>query len=382
MTSAVTLSCTKAGQSAKKVVHKLISLASLGLCAVSTFAQSQAADIVRFDPALDSIISRSARLDVVKSGFEFTEGATWIVSGGVGRLYFTDIVANKIFSYTPKTGSVQVFADRAGYKGDFDGIAVMSVGSVRDNGFDPKDPRYKLYAMIGPDGLGVDREGRLLVCTFAGRSVVRYNKDHSITMLADRWEGKRFDGPNDIAVRKDDSIYFTDMVGGMRGQDKDPSREMPSMGIYRIKDGKVTRILDNLAWANGLAFSLDEKWMYANNTKVRNDISRYRVLPDGTVDPHGEVIADMNVLQKEKNLGEGKGNGDGLRVDSRGNIWCAGPGGIWIFSAEGKPFGLIRTPEIVANFNFGDDDLKTLYLNGRTTLYRMRVEVEGRPTGK
>jgi gluconolactonase len=362
--------------------QKLISLSYFGLCALSVLAQSPTADVVvRFDPALDSIVSHSARLNAIKSGFEFTEGATWIVDHGVGKLYFTDIVENKIFTYTPKTNQFQLFADRAGYKGDFDGVAVMSVGSVRDNGFDPKDPRYKVYAMIGPDGLGVDPEGRLLVCTFAGRSIVRYNKDHSITVLADRWEGKRFDGPNDIAVRKDGSIYFTDMVLGMRGQDKDPSREMTSMGIYRIKDGKVTRILANLAWANGLAFSTDENWLYANNTRVRNDISRYRVLADGTVDPQGEVIADMNILQKERNLGEGKGGADGLRVDSRGNIWCAGPGGIWIFSALGKPLGLIRTPEIVANFNFGGADLKTVYMNGRTTLYSMRVETAGQPSG-
>ena len=361
---------------------KLASISCLGFALNPAFAQPAPANIVvRFDPGLDSIIPPSARLEVVKSGFDFTEGATWIVEHGVGKLYFTDIVANKIFTYTPATNSLQVFADRAGYSGNFDGVAVMSVGSVRDNGFDPKDPRYKLYALIGPDGLGVDREGRLLVCTFAGRSVVRYNKDHSITVLADHWNGKHLDGPNDIAVSKDGAIYFTDMVLGMRGQEKDPSREMSSMGIYRIKNGRVTRILDGLVWANGIAFSPDEKWLYANNTKVRNDISRYRVLLDGTVDSHGEVIADMNALQKEKHLGEGKGVADGLRVDSQGNIWCAGPGGLWIFSAQGKALGLIRTPEIVANFNFGNADLKTVYLNGRTTLYRMRVETAGPPTG-
>jgi gluconolactonase len=290
---------------------------------------------------------------------------------------FVDIPGNKLYKLVPSTGELTVFADKAGYSGEITGIEMLTVGSIKDNQLDPSNPRYRRFSNMGPDGLGIDHEGRLIVCTYAGRSMVRYEKDGKITLLADRWDGKRFDGTNDIAIPKDDSIYFTDTISGMREMEKDPSREMDSMGIYRIKDGKVTRILHGLAYANGLAFSPDEKWLYANNTIKKNDISRFKVLADGNVDQNGELLIDLDAVHTKEGRSPERGGTDGLRVDSAGNLWSTGPGGVWIISPEGKHLGTILVPEPVANLTFGDPDFKTVYLNARTTIYKIRVLTPG-----
>jgi gluconolactonase len=361
-----------------KIFRSLLS-ASLILAASTLVAQTpDSHPVLKVDPSLDAIISSDAKLEIVKRGpFNFTEGATWVQHGKDGHLMFVDIPGNKIYKLVPSTGELTVFADKAGYSGELTGVELLTVGSIKDNQLDPKDPRYRRFSNMGPDGLGIDHEGRLIVCTYAGRSMVRYEKDGKITLLADRWDGKRFDGTNDIAITRDDSIYFTDTISGMRDMDKDVSREMTSMGIYRIKDGKVTRILHDLTYANGLAFSPDEKWLYANNTLKRNDISRYKVNPDGTVDQNGELLIDLDAVHKKEGRPVERGGTDGLRVDSVGNLYSTGPGGVWIISPEGKHLGTILVPEPVANLTFGDPDFKTVYLNARTSIYKIRVLTPG-----
>jgi gluconolactonase len=361
--------------------NSVLQIAACSFLALSATLIAQTPDphpVVKLDPSLDSFISPDAQLEIVKRGpFNFTEGATWVQHGKDGHLMFVDIPGNKIYKLVPSTGELTVFADKAGYAGEITGVEMLTVGSIKDNQLDPKDPRYRRFSNMGPDGLAIDHEGRLIVCTYAGRSMVRYEKDGHITLLADRWDGKRFDGTNDIAIAKDDSIYFTDTISGMRDMEKDPAREMTSMGIYRIKDGKVTRVLHDLAYANGLAFSPDEKWLYANNTIKKNDISRFKVLPDGNIDQNGELLIDLDAEHKKEGRPEERGGTDGLRVDSAGNLWSTGPGGVWIISPEGKHLGTILVPEPVANLNFGDPDYKTLYLNARTTIYKIRLLVAG-----
>jgi len=320
--------------------------------------------VVRLDPALDALISPDARLERVVGGFGFTEGALWVQKGKRGHLLFSDIPANVIYRWIPGDNAASVHLERSGYTGR----DIWRVGFIQTNGKERDDPLFEEFPMIGSNGLALDREGRLIIATWAGRSIDRIEKDGRRTVLADRYEGKRFGGTNDVVVKRDGSIYFTDTFGGLRLREKDPKRELQANGVYRIKDGKVTLIIDDIPNTNGLAFSPDEKYLYTNGSRDRY-VKRYEVRPDGTV-TNGRMFIDMS---KE----EARGITDGLRVDVKGNLWETGPGGVWIISPEGKPLGTIRTPELAANVEFGDADRKTLYIAARTSIYRIRVNVPG-----
>lgn len=325
--------------------------------------------VVTLDPALDALISPDAKVELVKTGFGFTEGTNWVQKGKTGYLLFTDIPANVINKMTPD-GTVTVFAEHVGYSGPITGFEMVTVGGLSDNGKDPKDPRYRRFVMVGADGLTLDNEGRVIVCTFAGRSVVRIEKNGKRTVLADHYEGKRLDGPNDAVVKKDGAIYFSDTLSGLRYREKDPTREMDSDDYYMIKDGKLTRVISDIKIPNGLAFSPDEKILYANGGRD-NYIRRYDVQPDDTL-ANSRLLIDLSVDKTP-------GATDGMRVDSRGNIYTSGPGGIWIVSPEGKHLGTILTPERVANLTFGDPDFRTLYIAARTSIYKIRVLTPGQP---
>src|SRR5262249_30684404 len=197
--------------------------------------------------------------------------------------------------------------------------------------------------------------------------------DGKRTVLADRYEGKRFGGTNDVVVKKDGAIYFTDTFGGLRQRDKDPRRELDFNGVYRWKDGKLTLVVNDVPNTNGLAFSPDEKILYVNGSRDRY-VKRYDVKADGTLD-NGQMLIDMRG-EKEPGIT------DGLRVDVKGNLWETGPGGIWIITPEGKHIGTIKTPELSANVEFGDRDHKTLYIAARTSIYKIRLNVEGIPAGR
>jgi gluconolactonase len=335
--------------------------------------------VIRLDPALDSIISTNAKVEVVKRGFGFTEGTVWVQHGKEGYLLFTDIPANVINKMTPD-GKVSVFLDRAGYVGPITGVEMESVGSINDNHKDRgepgrrgPDPLYRQFVNIGADGLAVDLEGRVIVCTYAGRSMIRIEKDGKRTLLADRYEGKRFNGTNDVVVKKDGAIYFTDSYGGLRYGAKDPLKEVDNPAVFMIKDGRLTRVVDDMPSVNGLAFSPDEKYLYVNTGGSGNSIRRYEVQPDGTV-KNGQLFFDLR-----KDPDKSFGYTDGMRVDSKGNVYPTGPGGIWIISPEGKHIGSIRIPEKTSNLTFGDADFKTLYAAGMTSIYKIRVLIPGIP---
>jgi gluconolactonase len=198
---------------------------------------------------------------------------------------------------------------------------------------------------------------------------VRIEKDGSRTTLADRFEGKRFGGPNDVAVRQDGSVYFTDTFGGMLKADKDPSKELPSVGIYMVREGRVSLLINDIASPNGLAFSPDERVFYANGGRQRF-IRRYDVKPDGTLQ-NPSVLIDLNAEKAP-------GITDGMKTDRDGNIWTTGPGGVWVISPAGKPLGRIAVPELAANLTFGGPDGKTLFIAARTSIYAMRVNASGR----
>ena len=222
------------------------------------------------------------------------------------------------------------------------------------------------------NGLTLDRQGRLVIATWAGRSIDRIEHDGRRTVLADRWEGKRFGGTNDVIVKKDGTIYFTDGFGGLRLREKDPGREIFSNGVYMIRNGAVTRVIGDMPNTNGVVLSPDEKILYANGSRDRY-VKAYDVKPDGTL-ANGRMLIDMN-------SDPARGITDGLRVDVKGNLWETGPGGVWIITPAGKHIGTIRTPELSANVEFGDRDHKTLYIAARTSIYRIRVNVAFQPTG-
>jgi gluconolactonase len=290
-----------------------------------------------------------------------------VPQGKSGFLIFSDIPANVVDKMTPD-GTVSVYLNQSGYHGPINGYNMLTLGVEGSNGKDPSDPLFRRIVQLGSDGLTIDPQGRLVLCTYSGRSIERIEKNGKRTVLADRYEGKRFGGPNDVVVKNDGTIYFSDTFGGMRGKDKDPSKELESQAIYMIKDGKVSLAIKDIPTPNGMAFSPDEKYFYANGSAV-NYIRRYTVQPDDTL-TDGQLVIDLSTNKTP-------GFTDGMRVDAKGNVYTAGPGGVWIVSPEGKHLGTIRVPEVVANLTFGDPDYQTLYITARTTIYKIRVNTPG-----
>jgi gluconolactonase len=345
---------------------KRISIAALALLSVPAIALAEPAGapgVERLDPALDALVSADAKVELVKGGFGFTEGPVWVQKGREGYLLFTDIPGNVVWKLTPD-GKSSVFLTQVGYVGP----EPWRWGSLQNNGRDRSDPKFEEFGMIGADGLALDPQGRLIMATFAGRSIVRVERNGKRTVLADRYEGKRFGGPNDLVARRDGAIYFTDTFGALRLRDKDPRRELEAQGVYRWKDGRVTRVASDMPNVNGLAFSPDEKYLYVNGSRD-NYINRYEVRPDGTL-ANGKKLIDLNGSTE-------RGITDGMRVDQNGNIYETGPGGVWVISPDGRHLGTIRAPEQSTNIGFGDADRKTLYIAARTGIYRVRVNTPG-----
>ena len=316
--------------------------------------------VVRLDPGLDSLVSADAKLEVVKRGFGFTEGPNWIQHGKTGYLLFADIPNNVINKITPE-GELSVYLEHSGYNGPWNGFTMTTVGG----GTGTNGP----FIQLGADGMTVDHQGRIILCTFGDRSLVRVEKDGKRTVLADSYEGKRFNGPNDVVVKKDGAIYFTDTFSGLRNGGSAPNKGLDFQGVFRYKDGKLD-LITKLPIANGLAFSPDEKYLYANGSGD-NYIRRYVMNPDGTVGD-SKVLIDLSG-------DKARGKTDGMRVDSQGNIYSTGPGGIWIISPEGKHLGTILVPENAENVTFGDPDWKTLYIAAFRTIYKIRVLTPGLP---
>jgi gluconolactonase len=325
--------------------------------------------VVRLDPALDALVSGDAKLERVATGFGFTEGNIWVSQGKSGSksgyMLFSDIPANVIYKMTPD-GKSSIHMEKSGYtKPD-----IWRVGFIQTNGKERSDPAFEEFPMIGSNGLALDRQGRLIIATWAGRSIDRIESNGKRTVLADSYDGKRFGGTNDVVVKKDGAIYFTDTFGGLRLREKDPRKELDFNGVYMWKDGKLTLLIKDIPNTNGLAFSPDEKYLYVNGSRDKY-VKRYDVKPDGTL-ANGTMFIDISSDPTP-------GITDGLKVDVKGNVWETAAGGVWIISPEGKHLGTIRTPELAANVEFGDADHKTLYIAARTSIYKIRVNVPGIP---
>lgn len=306
-------------------------------------------EIVKVDPALDQIIAPGTQLEKIAGGFLFTEGPVWVPATATasGYLLFSDPNANTIYRWSPD-GQVSVFRTKSGYSG-------FDVGE---------------YHQPGSNGLTLDGKGRLTINQHGNRRVIRVEPRGNITVLAERYEGKRLNSPNDLVYRSDGTLYFTDPPFGLPKVFDDPRKELPYSGVYCVKDNQVKLVGTDLDAPNGLALSPDAKTLYVNNwNDKRKVILRYDVNPDCTLS-NGRLFFDMTNAPGSDAL-------DGLKVDQRGNVYSTGPGGLWILSSEGKQLGLIKGPEDPHNMAWGDDDGKTLYIAALTGIYRLRMNVAG-----
>jgi gluconolactonase len=311
----------------------------------TSIAQSEVppGSIDRLDPALDGLIPQGAQLEKVAGGFIFTEGPVWRPSMG---LWFSDVIGDVVRQWSPDGKVIEI---------------------LHPMGFAPEMRAGR--GLIGPNAMVADQDGALLLCEHANRRIVRITKDMLISVLVDRYQGKRLNSPNDLVYRSDGSLYFTDPPYGLPKEDNDPAKELPFNGVFRLSHGKLQLVVKDMTRPNGIAFSPDQKTLYISNSDPARKIwMMYDVAPDGTV-RNGRLMADATASKDS-------GNPDGMKLDIQGNIYGAGPGGLWIFSGAGKHLGTIRTPEVVSNCAWGDDG-KTLYITARTSVYKIKLSVPG-----
>jgi gluconolactonase len=323
------------------------------------FLQGQPAppigNVRRLDPALDNLISPLAKVERVASGFGFTEGPLWVRRDG--SLLFSDLPNNAIMQWT-QDGKVTVFRKP------------VFVGS------------YPAGTQVGSNGLTLDPEGFLISAEHGNRRIARTELvrnrepvyDGPVIVLADHYEARRLNSPNDVISKRNGDIYFTDPPGLYRNFPEEPDapkQELNFNGLYRITAaGKLELLARDIPFPNGLAFAPDEKKLYVSNTRPEKKWMVYDVKPDGGI-ANGRVFLDMT---RES----GEGVPDGMKVDEEGNLYATGPGGVLVVSPKGKHLGTIELPEIPSNCALGDADGQSLFITARTSVYRIRLKVPGR----
>ena len=373
----------------------ILAAMAAGVAWVSVLAAAPptvAMNVERMDPALDLIVPAQPVLERIVTGpghraaelqrrFRWTEGPVWIPGSALSRvgavfssehrhelretgyLLFAEIPSNSIQKWKPGQG-VSVFLQPSGYKGK--------------EPFPGPEP--------GSNGMTLDSRGRLTVAGHAQRDVWRLehiDPKAQLTVLADTYEGKQLNSPNDLTYKSDGSLYFTDPPYGLPGLDKNPDKHLPFSGVYRVRDAeaqkpgappdhaKLQLLVKDLPRPNGIAFSPDEKYLYVDNSEPQKIWMRYTVQPDGTL-ADGKLLFDATSDPRP-------GAPDGMKVDEKGDIYSAGPGGVWIFSPEGKHLGTLDIPERVGNVAWGGADHKTLYIAASSSIYRIKLTVAGIP---
>jgi len=322
-------------------------------------------NITRSDPGLDAIVDANTKAELLATGFGLNEGPVWVREGQSGYLLVGGLLDNVIYKIAADK-TVSVFMESAGYTGD----------DVNHSGTQTRSGRSHVL-LIGPSCASLDSQGRLIWCADNDRAVMRLEKDGKTrTVLSSGSnDGKRFSGPNDIVVAKDDAVYLTDNDFGLRDGGKNPDKQLPN-GIWRIKDGKSTMVLDATVLGgipNGIVLSPDEKYLYAN---AGQRMMRYEVKGDGSIGP-GSLFT------------QGPGIADGMKVDTVGNVYStsgAGPGIVRITAPSGTLLGYLNLPIVggepkrqicATNVAFGDLDAKSLYVTACDHVYRIRLKVAG-----
>jgi len=297
--------------------------------------------ILRLDPGLDAVIAPGTEIERVATGFTFTEGPLW----REGKLWFSDVRGDKLRAVTPD-GKVQLLLDNSG------GVRAKTPGLDQ-----------------GSDGMTPDKDGSVLVCLQGGRKVVRLDDQMHETVIFDSWQGKKLNSPNDIVFAPDGSLWFTDPPFGLKGMDKSPEKELPFNGVFRYAHGKLTPVITDLTLPNGIGFSPNGRILYVSNSGPKMFVNAYDVGRDGN-------LSNPRILISYPDHSAGSGVPDGLKVDTAGNIWTTGPGGIRIVTPQGKVLGQIRLPEVAANLNFAEDG-RTIYITASTSIYRLRIRIPG-----
>lgn len=308
-----------------------------------------AAKIVRLDPAFDKLVPANARVEKLVDGHKWTEGPVW--NRKERYLLFSDIPNNAIIKWQEGKGE-SLYMQPAGY-----------TGKEPFTGYEP-----------GTNGLTYDSEGRLVACEHGDRRVSRLEADGKTkTTLADKYNGKRLNSPNDLVYKSNGDLYFTDPPYGLPKQMDDPARELDFCGVYRLsKDGKLTLLTKEITRPNGIALSPDEKKLYVASSDPNKAIWMvYDAQPDGTI-ANGKVFFDATAWAREKR----PGLPDGMKVDKDGNLFATGPGGVLVFSPEGKHLGTFDTGVPTSNVAWGDDG-STLYITANTALLRVKLNTKG-----
>ena len=354
----------------RAVAMTCLALAAAGGRSAPVPEAARAFSITRMDPAMDALIAPDAKLITVASGFGFSDGPVWIraKNGAPGYLLVSSIIGNVIYKVTP-SGQVTVLRDDAGYSGDdfaHDG-KLSYIGRLH-------------IILIGPNCTGVDPAGRLVWCAGQDRVIKRVEQDGTAGVLIDRGEGKRFNGPNDVAIAADGAIYFTDSDVGLRGGIKGGLAEMPN-AVWRWKDGRTTKVVTSSELGsepNGIALSPDDKYLYlsAGIAPPQSRIMRYPIKADGSVGPGVPFT-------------QGDGIGDGMKTDRLGNLYSTGPltATVRITSPDGKLLGMINLPKpgaaeprrliCASALAFGGDDAKTLYITACDDVYALPLRSPG-----
>lgn len=292
--------------------------------------------VVRMDADLDKLIPADATITKVVSGLKFTEGPMW----KDGRLWFSDVVGNAVYTVSPQ-GKVEVVTRDSG------GLESVSDGSFR-----------------GSNGMALDKDGTVLVCQHGLRRIGRMNSNGNMVSFIDRFEGKRLNSPNDLVFAPDGSLWFTDPPYGLPKQDNDPAKELRFNGVYRFRDGKLKAVVRDLSRPNGIGLSPDGKTLYIANSGPEMFVNRYEVANDGSLSRPSRLISYPG--QKSSEVP------DGLKVDRYGNIWATGPAGVRIISPAGKVLGQIRLPEIAANLAWGEGG-RAIYITASSSVYRIQL---------
>jgi gluconolactonase len=330
----------------KHAILPLVALIVFG-CTPPPAAEPEApstGSVERLDPALDGIVPQGAEIEKLATGFSFIEGPLWRADGSV---WFSDVVGNVVRQYAAD-GTVTEVLRPGGYDGN----------SLPAGGF------------VGPNGMTFDKDGSVLLCQHGNRRIARIAPDGTVTTLVDSFEGKKLNSPNDLVFHRDGSLYFTDPPYGLPQQDDDPTKELDFNGVYRLSPtGELQVLVTDMTRPNGIAFSPDYQTLYvANSDEAKRLWMAYDVNADGTLS-NGRVFADVSAEPAA-------GLPDGMKVDQLGNVYGTGPGGVWIFNAEGKHLGTIAPPEGPANVAWGDDG-STLYMTAVTSLYRIKLSAPG-----
>jgi gluconolactonase len=304
--------------------------------------------IERLDAALDALIPPDARVERLAGGHDWLEGPVWRRSGGY--LLFSDIPKNTIYRWQDGTG-VSVFLRPAGFTGP-----------------------TPLGVELGSNGLTIDRQDRLVMADHGNRQIARLDEsNYTKTTLADRYDGKRFNSPNDLVYHSNGDLYFTDPPYGLTGRNESPAKELPFNGIYRLTaTGELTLLTREFSMPNGIALSPDERTLYVSGISSGAPLwMAYDLAADGTI-ARGRVLFDATPLAQQGR----RGSPDGMKVDRAGNLFATGPGGVLVITPDGRHLGTVRTGQSTANCAFGDDG-STLYMTSDSLLLRIRVTTKG-----